>query len=458
MSLFLIVFFFLGIAIDRIFTNFHQTEMKSKVNDMITHFVMMAASPENSIEHSLDAFADFSDVSIFFINNKGDVTAHSGDYDPSDNTFIHEQDIEKIFAGETVNFTHTDPNNNRYIVSGMVVPQSDHDGATDKALYVLASTQHMDESINRIRNLLILSGVGALLIALGGTWISAQILSRPLLEMQKATRKIAVGDLETRLSIKSGDEMGSLAEAINDLAKDLQRYRDTRQEFFANISHELRTPITYIEGYAKVVKEKLYTSEEEKDQYLDIIQEEAVRLNRLVNDLFELAKMEEGKISLSLEWIDLSEIVRNTVRKMEWRVKEKGLSMQAVYDDEIPLILGDGLRMEQILLNLLDNAIRYTDQGNITVSIHHNPNNVHLKIKDTGMGIAEEEIPFLFERFYRVEKSRSRKFGGTGLGLSITKKLVDLHGGDIQVSSELGVGTSFDICFPSPESKEDEYE
>lgn len=454
MSLFLIVIFFLSIAIDRMFTNFHQTEMTSNVNEMTSHFVMMAASPVNTSDHSLDTFADFSEVSIFIINEKGAVTAHSGEHDPTDHSFIRKKDVQAIFSGHTVNFTHEDPNGNRYVVSGMVVPASKANPVPDQAMYVLASTDHMDESISRIRNLLLLSGIGAMLLALGITWISAQILSRPLLQMQRATRKIAVGDLETRLPIHSKDEIGLLAEAINDLAKDLQRYRDTRQEFFANISHELRTPITYLEGYAKVVKEKLYTSEEEKDKYLDIIQEEASRLQRLVNDLFDLAKMEEGKISLSLEWIDLTDIVRSSIRKMEWKVNEKGLVMRGSYDEEIPLIVGDGLRMEQIILNMLDNAIRYTDQGDIRVHLHKDLKHVTITIEDTGIGIAEEELPLLFERFYRVEKSRSRQHGGTGLGLSIVKKLVELQGGTIKVRSKAGAGTRFDITFPLPERQE----
>ncbi|WP_054957878.1 sensor histidine kinase [Paenibacillus dakarensis] len=456
MSLFLMVILLLGTAIDRMFTNFHHTELKNNVNEMTTHFVMMASSPENTVDHSLDAFAAFSKVSIFIINNQGIVTAHSGEHDASDHSFIHEKDVQNIFAGKTVNMIHTDPNQNRYFVSGMVVPTSGAHQENNQAIYVLASTQHMDESISRIRSLLLLSGTGALLLALGVTWISAQILSRPLLQMEKATRKIAAGDLETRLAIKNRDEVGSLAEAINDLAIDLQRYRDSRQEFFANISHELRTPITYLEGYAKVVKEKLYSSEDEKDKYLGIIQDEAGRLQRLVNDLFELAKMEEGKISLSLEWIDLRDIVQSSVRKLEWKVKEKGLTIQTVFDEAIPLIQGDGLRIEQIMLNILDNAIRYTDQGSISIHIHKSVEHVQLSIIDTGMGIPEEELPFLFDRFYRIEKSRSRQFGGTGLGLSIAKKLINLHGGQIQVSSKLGNGTRFDIYFPLDAEQEDE--
>ncbi len=457
-SLFLIVLVFLGVTIDRMFTNFHYSEMRNNYYEMTAHFVTMASSKELAAEQSLDAFADFSEVSMFFISSQGEVTAHSGSHDPTDHSFIREKDVEQIFSGQSVSFTHTDPDGNRYLVTGMAIPREDSKGVSDSALYVLASTQHADESIASIRRLLILSGFGAFLLALGFVWIAAQVLSRPLLQMQRATRKIAAGNLQTRLPIRSNDEIGSLAGAINDLAKDLQRYQDTRQEFFANISHELRTPITYLEGYAKVVKEKLYTSEEEKDKYLDIIQEEAVRLQRLVNDLFELAKMEEGKISLTLEWIDLTEIVRSAVRKMEWRVKEKGLKLLANYDSNAPLIQGDGLRMEQIIINMLDNAVRYTESGKITITLRSDHKQVKVTIEDTGIGIPEEEIPYLFERFYRVEKSRSRQHGGTGLGLAIAKKLIDLQGGEIRVSSTVGVGTRFDICFPVRESMGEDHD
>ncbi|KKO54771.1 sensor histidine kinase [Paenibacillus sp. DMB20] len=454
-SLFLLVLVFLGAAIDRIFTNFHHSDMENSVNEMTAHFVTMASSPETATDHSLDAFADFSDVSMFFVNRNGEVAAHSGDHDPMDRAFIRKSDVSKVFSGHALNFTHTDPYGKRYLVSVMGVPSDENGGAADKALYVLASTAHMDESISRIRQLLIISGLGAFLLAMGVVWIAAQVLSRPLLQMQRATRKIAAGDLETRLNISSKDEVGSLAGAINDLARDLQRYRDTRQEFFANISHELRTPITYLEGYARVVREQLYASDEEKEKYLEIIQEEAVRLQRLVNDLFELSKMEEGRISLTMEWIDLKEIAGSAARKMEWKVKEKGLVMRTVLEGEVPLIRGDGLRMEQILLNMLDNAVRYTEHGEVALIVRADSSNVCVAVEDSGAGIPEDELPLIFDRFYRVEKSRSRQHGGTGLGLAIAKKLVELQDGTLNVSSKPGVGTRFDICFPVPAGEEE---
>ncbi|XOS93376.1 sensor histidine kinase [Brevibacillus laterosporus] len=273
--------------------------------------------------------------------------------------------------------------------------------------------------------------------------------------MQQATKKIAIGELETRLDIHSKDEIGDLAVAINNLAADLQRYRDTRQEFFANISHELRTPITYLEGYAKVVKNRLYTTEEEKDRYLDIIYQEGVRIQHLVDDLFELAKMEEGKVSLSMEWVDLKDVVDQAVQTVSLKAKEKDLELVVHSSESVPLIRGDGMRMEQIVLNLLENAVRYTEKGHIDVHLHCTSSTLFLSIEDTGIGIPEDELPYIFDRFYRVEKSRSRLTGGTGLGLSIVKKLVELQGGSIEVSSKRDIGTCFTVQFVLPTMQEE---
>ncbi|KAI7249086.1 hypothetical protein KC345_g11777, partial [Hortaea werneckii] len=223
---------------------------------------------------------------------------------------------------------------------------------------------------------------------------------------------------------------------------------DTRQEFLANISHELRTPITYLQGYAKVVKEELYETKEEKDLYLDIIGQEAHRLQHLVDDLFELAKMEEGKIPLNLEQVNLRQIVDQAVRRVELSAKEKGLQLTAVYSGRMDGgIRGDSKRMEQIVMNLLENAVRYTEKGEIKASLTFTPVSAVFVVEDTGIGISEAELPYIFDRFYRVEKSRSRQYGGTGLGLSIVNKLVELLGGKIVITSEVGVGTRCEVVF-----------
>ncbi|GGH21816.1 sensor histidine kinase [Paenibacillus segetis] len=453
LTVFVLVLTSLGLAIDRMFTNFYNTEMRTEVDELTTHFTMMTESPNVSTDTMLLKFADFSNVSIVYIDDKGNIQAHSGEIDPSDTSFIRSGDVKTLFSGKTVSLEYTNKAGERYFVAARPIPTEGGQNVTS-SLYVLSSTKHMDDSIAAIRKLLVLSGIGAFLLALGIIWIIAQILSRPLIQMRDVTRKIAVGDFDARLSINSNDEIGSLAEAINNLAEDLQRYRDTRQEFFANISHELRTPITYLEGYSKVIKDRLYDTEAERDQYLDIIHQESQRLQRLVNDLFELAKMEEGKISLSLEWMDLTEITDNAVRKIQLKANEKGLQLNTHISRVVPLIYGDGLRTEQVLINLLENAVRYTEKGEINVYLKEESGFVYIAVEDTGIGIPDDEVPFIFDRFYRVEKSRSRQHGGTGLGLSIAKKLIELQGGELLVTSTIGQGTRFEIRFVRDEQEE----
>lgn len=444
MSVFLVVLLSLGIVIDRMFTSFYYQEMRTEAEELTSHFTAMAESKDTTNAQMMMSFAEFSNVSIFNISQDGSVKLHSGVHDSSDRSFIRDRDTQAMFAGESVSFLYKDPSGHRYFVTGQPIEGS---GAIQSALYVMSSTEYMELSLSTVRDILLLSGMGAFVLALGITWFIARILSRPLVQMQKATRKIAAGDLETRLPISGNDEIGFLAGAINDLAYDLQRYRDTRQEFLANISHELRTPITYLQGYAKVIKGGLYETEEEKNLYLDIIDQEAHRIQHLVDDLFELAKMEEGKIPLILEEVDLVQIIEHAVHKVELTAKEKQLQLLFSFSGEPGSVQGDRKRMEQIVMNLLENAIRYTDSGEINVQLRFDEESAVVIVQDTGIGIPEEELPYIFDRFYRVEKSRSRQYGGTGLGLSIVHKLVELLGGTIKITSQAGKGTRCEVTF-----------
>lgn len=454
-SIVFIVLLFLGLSLYQMFSNFYHAEMRKEVTEMTSHFRAMAETTESSMEEMILTFADFSNVSMFYINASGEITFHSGGHNAADRSFIRTEDIQQIFSGKSIHLEHEDPLGNRYMVIGQPIYQ---DSRISSAIYVMASMQSMDKSLITVRNLILLSGVGAFLLAIGITWIMALVFSRPLIMMQKATKKIAIGELETRLDIHTKDEIGDLAAAINNLASDLQRFRDTRQEFFAHISHELRTPITYLEGYAKVLKNRLYETEEEKEHYLDIIYQEGVRIQHLVDDLFELAKMEEGQISLSMERVDLKDVIKQAVRMVSLKAKEKGIELIVHPVASVPLIRGDRMRMEQIVLNLLENAVRYTEDGRIEIHLRSTPDSLLFSIEDTGIGIPEDELPYIFDRFYRVEKSRSRKTGGTGLGLSIVKKLVELQGGTIQVNSKREIGTRFTVTFTLPTMQEEKDE
>jgi signal transduction histidine kinase len=443
--LFAIVLLFAGLVIDRLFSSFFYAQTKEDTDELVSHFAQMAESHHTTVDEMLASYAEFSKVNIYMLTGKGQPIAKLGQLPlQEEENFLTGEELELASQGRLVHKPYTDASGKRYDVSARLIDAGVH--ATD-LIVVVNSFEHMDESIAEVRKLLLAAGVVAFLLAIAFTYVVSHTLSRPLIQMEQATRHIAKGKLETRLAIESQDEVGLLAQSINDLAAELQQYRDSRNEFFANISHELRTPVTYLEGYAKVLNDGLFESEEERRRYLDIIYQESLRLKHMIHDLFELAKMEEGQYELEREWIDLGEVAEAAVSKVQLKARSKGLRVLVRNQAGEGRLYADGYRMEQVLLNLLENAVRYTEHGEIEVILGRDARAWVIQVKDTGMGIPSDELPHVFDRFYRVEKSRSRQYGGTGLGLSIVRKLVELQGGRIAVESEAGKGSVFTIRF-----------
>lgn len=447
-SLFMVILFILGLVANGIISNFYTREAHKEANDIATHVALMLQEHTNS-KSDLVTMAEFSGVDIILVDADGTFMESSDqDHYSEMERFPDIWEKSKLLKGEMIEKEFTS-DNNHYLLHGKPLIGGTHPNAA--GVYVISSLESMKDSLRSIRYLLLYAGLGTLLLALGLIYILSQKLSQPLFQIEAVTRKIAKGELDTRLSVNSNDEIGSLSIAINDLAHELQRYRDSRSEFLANISHELRTPITYLEGYADVLSKGFVEDEEEKQKYLDIISQEARRLNMIIQELFDLSKMEEGRIDLNVEMIDLKLLLEGSIHKVELQAKEKGITIISHLEHAESISL-DRTRMEQVFLNLLDNGIRYTDEGSLTVKLHQQGDVIIITIEDSGPGISQDELPYIFERFYRVEKSRSRQYGGTGLGLSIVQKLVELQGGSIEVKSIVGEGTIFMISFETKSS------
>lgn len=226
-----------------------------------------------------------------------------------------------------------------------------------------------------------------------------------------------------------------------------------RRDFVANVSHELKTPISMLQGYSEAILDEVAETEEERMELVKIIYDESVRMGRLVRELLDLARMEAGHFELNRDDIHLNLLLQKVYRKFAAVAKEKGIELQIKPLTGQDLVYLDADRMEQVLTNLIDNAFRYTPQGGkITISSEKREGVLHLKVTDTGSGIHEEDIPFLFERFYKGDKARTRgASGGTGLGLAIVKNIIEAHGGKIYVQSKVGEGTSFHMQIPCEE-------
>ncbi|MBN1546990.1 MAG: GHKL domain-containing protein, partial [Syntrophaceae bacterium] len=248
---------------------------------------------------------------------------------------------------------------------------------------------------------------------------------------------------------KLSDDEDKTMLVFHDITK-LKQLEKMRVDFVANVSHEIKTPLTNIIGFVETLQEGKVTDQETGRRFLATIRENALRLNRLVNDLLTLSNIELGEAKLHMEDVDPASVLESVLATMAGTMKEKRLQVIRNIGANLPHIRGDRDRLSQILINILDNAVKYTpEEGRITLEVSRVEGDTVIRISDTGIGIPKSEIPKLGERFYRVDKTRSRQLGGTGLGLSIVKHLMKAHGGRMIIDSNPGKGTTVSLYFPT---------
>jgi two-component system OmpR family sensor kinase/two-component system sensor histidine kinase BaeS len=311
--------------------------------------------------------------------------------------------------------------------------------------------------LSQINRALLQAGLiaGSLGILLGV--IIAWGVSAPLGRLATAARQISQGQLEQRVPLKGTDEIAALAEAFNDMASELQHAEKLRRNLVADVAHELRTPLSVVQGNLRAILDGVFPLNEEE---VASIYDETLTLNRLVNDLRELSQAEARQVSLNLQPSELSDIVTNTSDRVRELSREKEIEVTVTLPADLPLVLIDPDRTRQILQNLLSNALRHTPAGGkIAVMVQEQTvasdrnlaNFISIAVRDTGPGIAPEDLPYVFDRFWRADNSRSREYGGTGLGLAIAKQLVEAQGGKIGVENEgiPGRGSCFWFTVPA---------
>jgi signal transduction histidine kinase len=305
----------------------------------------------------------------------------------------------------------------------------------------------LSAQITRLNRSLILASVGAVLASVILGVLLARTLTRPIREITSATKKVAKGDLEQQVPIRSNDELGELATSFNQMSADLSKSRDLRRQMTADIAHELRTPLTVVLGHTEALSEGELPPDAET---FEIIFDETKRLNRLVEDLRTLSLSDAGELHLNRSNISPGDLLERAAAARKSEAKAKEIELVIELAEGLPAVEVDEDRMTQVLVNLLDNALRYTPTGGkIGLSAERIHEGMAISIQDTGSGIPPEDLDHLFERFYRGDKSRHREEGGSGLGLAIAKSLVESQGGQIRVESLPGEGASFIIELPS---------
>jgi signal transduction histidine kinase len=313
----------------------------------------------------------------------------------------------------------------------------------------------MMESVSRafgrtlLYSLLVAALAATATAALAGLFVARRI-SAPVQRMLEATRRISAGRYDERIPAEGNDELGALSGSFNAMAATLEETEQRRREFITDVSHELRTPLSTLEGYMEGVMDGVVEPSEET---WTLLYAEAERMRRLVDDLGRLSRAEAGRLDLHVVSASPEELVRRAVEGMLPLYAEKGVRLESMVSEKTPPVLADADRAVQVLTNLLGNALRHTPAGDrVTVEVETWDDDVLFRVSDTGVGIAAEHLPRVFERFYRVEKSRSRSEarGGSGLGLAISRALVEAMSGEIWAESEgPDKGATFAFTLPA---------
>lgn len=289
----------------------------------------------------------------------------------------------------------------------------------------------------------------AISLLLAGTLLS------PIRGMTEAAEAMAEGDFTQKIPVESDDEIGTLSETFNTMAtqlettlSELKQAEKMRRDFVANVSHELRTPLTSIRTYAETLSDSPDMPEDMREDFLNVILNESNRMGKIVTDLLDLSRLDSGG-GLKLERFSLERSVREVYTAIALDSERRGQIIDLELQWAMPDITGDRARIEQVLMNIMTNAMKYTPEGGrIHVSCNVRDEYAYVRITDSGHGIPEEDVPHVFDRFYRVDKARSRESGGTGLGLSIANDIVVLHGGRIELTSKLNIGSTFTVVLP----------
>jgi signal transduction histidine kinase len=309
-----------------------------------------------------------------------------------------------------------------------------------------SAAEEVSELAGSINWYLVWGGLIAMAVAALLTYLLSRRILSPMEALAGVARRLGRGDFSPRVDVRSKDEFGELGRTFNSMADDLAHAEQMRRNLVADVAHELRTPLSNIRGYLEAMHDGVLKPDTET---LDCVYEETLLLGRLIEDLQELALAEAGQLPLLRRPSDMGEVVKQAVAAVQRAADAKKLALLVELPAE-PVIADMGPeRIGQVLRNLLTNAITYTPEGgDISVKLADEGAQLRLSVADTGPGIPPEDLPYVFERFHRVDRSRSRATGGAGLGLTIAKQLVELHGGTIEVQSEMGEGSCFTFTVP----------
>ncbi|BDH62940.1 two-component sensor histidine kinase [Lysinibacillus sp. PLM2] len=385
----------------------------------------------------------FSNFNVFAVRNPRELSAcvpFEIDYD----TLIGPDERKQLLQGKSITKIGYEQRFDREVIS-VILPFTDQN-RLEGILYLYYPLAKISELANTEVLALITSVVLFSMLIAFFVHKGLRRIMRPLNELHQAVEKMSEGDYHTRVQVSSSDEIGKLSNAFNEMAAAIQREDEERKIFLATVSHELRTPISYVKGYSEAIQND-FIEGAEREEAIKLINREADRMEKLTNEILELARSKEQE-EINLYPIVLAETIRESIILLEHLAQKKEINIQTDLDENI-IVQGNEEKLKQIFINVIENAICYSnEESTINVLTKSIKGNAIVEIADKGIGIPREDLPHVTQKFYRVNKARSRADGGSGLGLSIVDQLVKLHHGKLSIQSEEGKGTMVTITVP----------
>ncbi|MEH7642773.1 ATP-binding protein [Bacillus pumilus] len=388
---------------------------------------------------------DSSQANIIFTDDPMELSSGLPFDTNTNDNLITFKERQKLLQGETVVLIREHSQFHQDIL-GIAIPVFSSKDELSGTIFLSMPLSDVYEPFVQIRLTLGISILLILLLIFFIGYKSSNKVVRTINQMKEIAMEMESGDFSKRMAVtKNGDELNQLSRSFNKLSSTLEKVEQHRREFLANVSHELRTPLSYMKGYAEGIEEGII----DQKKGMHIIQDEAARLSRLVHDLLDLAQLEGDSYPLTMEPIVFAQLIHDVLDQMAFIANQKGIYLKRTLDEDC-IVYGDSDRLQQVVRNLLDNAIHYTPSGkSVSIELLVHQHKAELRVTDEGNGIPKEDLPHVSERFYRVNKARTRKDGGSGLGLAIVYQIMKKHHGTFDIQSEPGCGTTAIIQLPN---------
>lgn len=408
---------------------------------------------ESTLGSVYSVLANATEATIYLCDTEGKVLLSTAtDLFATEGTVISEQILKG--AATTTGYREVGRLGGAYKSKNYTVgkPIGLPNGQVTGFVFISTSANSLSTFLSQLLNMFLLSSLTMILIAFMVIYFVTARMVKPLRDMLAATQSFSRGDYTVRVQVSSTDEIGQLATEFNSMAQTLARNETMNRSFVANVSHELKTPMTTIGGFVDGILDGTIPEEKHR-QYLTIVSGEVKRLSRMVRSMLDLAKIEAGEMKLNPAEFDLNNTVCQVIFSFEQAIEAKNLDIIGLDVDKV-MVDADPDLIHQVVYNLIENAVKFAnEEGYIEIKYHDDGNRTLVAIRNSGAGIATQDLPNVFERFYKTDRSRSQDKSGVGLGLYIVKTVIHLHGGEIHVSSKEGEYTEFAFTIPSQSAK-----